>query len=107
MKITGFSLRRALLSRPRALLGRGTATNRPGTCRNIDSKLCEWVGSEPVAGALGHPHDQWHARLSAEHVVDVGGVVDDLVKREQGELTVISSTTGRAAPPSWPPCLSP
>ncbi len=39
-----------------------------------------------VAGALGHAHDERHADLAAEHVVDVGRVVDDLVEREQREV---------------------
>ncbi len=42
--------------------------------------------AELVAGALGHTDDQRHADLAAEHVVDVGGRVDDLVEREQGEV---------------------
>ncbi len=43
-------------------------------------------GAELVAGALRHAHDQRHRRLAAEHVVDVGRVVDDLVEREQREV---------------------
>ena len=45
MKITGLSSRIAALSRPLASAAvEGTATSRPGTCRNSASKQCEWVG---------------------------------------------------------------
>ena len=43
-------------------------------------------GPQLVTGALRHAHHQRHARLSAKHVVDVGGVVDDLIEREQREV---------------------
>ena len=42
--------------------------------------------AELVAGALGHADHQRHGHLAAEHVADVGGVVDDLVEREQREV---------------------
>jgi hypothetical protein len=42
--------------------------------------------AELVAGALRHAHDERHADLAAEHVVDVRGVVDDLVHRQQREV---------------------
>ena len=87
MKMTGFSSRIAVFSRPLASAAvAGTATSRPGTCRNSASRQCECVGPELVAGALGHAHDERHARLAAEHVVDVRGVVDDLVEGEQREV---------------------
>ena len=45
MKITGLSSRIAAFSRPFASAAvDGTATSRPGTCRNIASIVCEWVG---------------------------------------------------------------
>ena len=45
MKITGFSSRIAVFKSPFASAGvEGTATSRPGTCRNIASRQCEWVG---------------------------------------------------------------
>ena len=45
MKITGLSSRIAAFSRPRASAAvEGTATSSPGTCRNIASIECEWVG---------------------------------------------------------------
>ena len=43
-------------------------------------------GPELVAGALGHAQHQRDGDLAAEHVVDVRGVVDDLVEGEQGEV---------------------
>ncbi len=43
-------------------------------------------GPELVPGALGHAHDERHAGLAGEHVVDVRGVVDDLIEGEQGEV---------------------
>jgi len=41
---------------------------------------------ELVSGALRHPNDHRYPRLAAEHVVDVRGVVDDLVVGEQREV---------------------
>ena len=43
-------------------------------------------GPQLVARALGHAHHERHAGLPAEHVVDVGGVVDDLIERQQREV---------------------
>jgi hypothetical protein len=42
--------------------------------------------AELVASALRHAHDERYASLAGEHVVDVRGVVDDLVEREQREV---------------------
>ena len=45
MKITGLSSRIAAFSSPLPSAGvEAQATRRPGICRNIASKLCEWVG---------------------------------------------------------------
>ena len=45
MKITGLSSRIAAFSSALPSAGvEGQATSRPGTCRYIASKLCEWVG---------------------------------------------------------------
>ncbi len=45
MNTTGLSSRIAALSRPLASAAvEGVATSRPGTCRNIASRQCEWVG---------------------------------------------------------------
>ena len=42
--------------------------------------------AELMARSLGHAHHERHPDLAAEHVVDVGGVVDDLVHRQQREV---------------------
>ena len=39
--------------------------------------------AELVAGALRHADHQRHGHLPAEHVADVGGVVDDLIECQQ------------------------
>ena len=43
-------------------------------------------GAELVAAAARHPDHHWHLRLAVEHVWDRGGVVDDLVQREEAEV---------------------
>jgi hypothetical protein len=42
--------------------------------------------SELVPPAPGHANHHRHPHLAAEHVRDRGGVVDDLVHRQQGEV---------------------
>ena len=87
MKMTGFSSRIAVFSRPLASAGvEGTATSRPGHVQEHRLQAVRVRRAELVAGALRHAHDQRHARLAAEHVVDVRRVVDDLVEREQREV---------------------
>src|SRR3989304_3743032 len=78
MKTTGSSSRMALLSSPLASAGvAGVTTLSPGTWANIASRFCEWV--EAGWGPPPRP-------LPAEHVHDLGGVVDNLVGGEKGEI---------------------
>ena len=87
MKITGFSSRIAAFSRPLRVGRRGGHRHeQPGHVQEQRLQAVRVGRAELVAGALGHAHDQRHARLAAEHVVDVRGVVDDLVEREQREV---------------------
>ena len=44
------------------------------------------LGGGAGAGAGGHPHDQRHRGLAAEHVAQLGRLVDDLLHRERGEV---------------------
>ena len=66
--------------------GGGDGDEQPGHVQEERLQAVRVGGAELVAGALGHAHDEWHTNLTAEHVVDVRGVVDDLVEREQREV---------------------
>ena len=44
------------------------------------------LGGELPAGAGGDPDDHRHVELTARHVPDGGGVVDDLIERQQAEI---------------------
>src|SRR5262249_54874383 len=44
------------------------------------------LGGQLAAAAARRADDQWTAGLATEHVVDLGGVVDDLVHRQQAEV---------------------
>ena len=66
--------------------GGGHGYEQPGDVQEERLEAVGVGGPELVAGALGHAHDERHADLPAEHVVDVGGVVDDLVEGEEGEV---------------------
>jgi hypothetical protein len=66
--------------------GRGDSDEQPRHLQEHGLKAVRMGWAELVAGALWHPHHEWHTHLAAEHVVDVGGVVDDLVEGEQGEV---------------------
>ena len=44
------------------------------------------LGGELPAGTGGHPDDHRHIELTARHVPDRGGVVDDLIERQQAEI---------------------
>ncbi len=66
--------------------GGGGGDEQPGHVHEERLQAVGVRGPQLVARALGHAHHQRHAGLPAEHVVDVGGVVDDLVEREQREV---------------------
>ena len=44
------------------------------------------LGGELPAGTGGDPDDHRHIELTARHVPDGGGVVDDLIERQQAEI---------------------
>ncbi|GAA0922537.1 hypothetical protein GCM10009559_06150 [Pseudonocardia zijingensis] len=44
------------------------------------------LGGELAAGAGRDPHDERYGELAARHVQQGGGVVEDLVEREQAEV---------------------
>ena len=50
------------------------------------SRLCECCADSWWPAPPGHPDDQWHLGLAAEHVADLRRVVDDLVVRDQREV---------------------
>ncbi len=77
---------RALQQALRVGGGGGHGDEQAGDVQEQRLQAVRVGGAELVAGALGHAHDQRHARLAAEHVVDVRGVVDDLVERQQREV---------------------
>jgi hypothetical protein len=57
-------------------------TLSPGTWANQASRHCECWGP----GALGHPHDDGHGELVAEHVAHLGDLVDDAVHGAGDEI---------------------
>ena len=64
----------------------GTAILMPGMCMNHDSRLCECCGPMPIRDDDRRPDHERHRELAAGEVVELRGLVEDLVHRDADEV---------------------
>ena len=88
-KMTGLSSRMAVFSRPLASAGvEGVTTFRPGDVAEPGLEALAVLGGVAAAGALLGPDDHRHLGLAAEHVAQLGRLVDDRLHRQADEVDV-------------------